>query len=49
MHGSDVVVGAEDGAEEAAAQMKARGIGLEGERHRVVGEVQEDDQDRRDG
>jgi hypothetical protein len=49
MHGADVVIGAEDGAEEAAAQMKAHGIGFEGEWYRLGGEVDKDDQDRRDG
>jgi len=44
MHGAHVVVGAQHGAEEAATQMKACDIGFEGERYRLSGEVQEDDE-----
>ncbi len=46
VHGAHAVVGAEDGAEEAAAQMKFHRVGLDGEVLRLTGEIAEDDQDR---
>ncbi len=52
MHGAHAVVGAEDGAEEAAAQVEFSDVGLDSEMLRLAREIAEDDQDRvggRDG
>lgn len=49
MHGAHAVVGAEDGAEEAAAQMEFHRVRLDGEVGRLAGEVAENDQDRCSG
>ena len=49
MHGAHAVVGAKDGAEEAAAQVEFHHVGLNGEVLRLTGEVAENDQDRRGG
>jgi len=45
VHRAHTVVGAEDGAEEAAAQVEFRHVGLDGEVGRLAGEVAEDDED----
>jgi hypothetical protein len=45
VHGAHAVVGAEDGAEEAAAQVEFHRVGLDGEVLRLAGEIAEDDQD----
>ena len=45
VHGSHAVIGAEDGAEEAAAQVEFHGVGLDGEVLRLAGEIAEDDED----
>jgi len=45
MHGAHGVVRAEKGAEETAAQVEFRGVGLEGEVLGLAGEVAEDDED----
>jgi len=46
VHGAHAVVSAEEGAEEAAAQMEFHRVGFDGEVLRLTGEVAEDDQDR---
>src|SRR5258707_7631240 len=45
VHGAHAVVGAEEGAEEAAAQMEAHCVRFDGEVGWLTGEVAEDDQD----
>ena len=45
MHGAHAVVGAEDGAEEAAAQVKLGDVCLECEMLGLTGEIAEDDED----
>ena len=45
VHGSQAAVGAENGAEEAAAQVELHGVCLDGELLRLAGEVVKDDQD----
>ena len=45
VHGAHAVVRAEDGAEEAAAQVELHGVGLDGEVLRLAGEIAEDDED----
>ena len=49
VHGAHAVVGAEDGAEEAAAQVKFHSVSLDGEVLRLAGEIAEDDQNRSRG
>lgn len=44
MHGAHAVVGTEEGAEEAASEVEAHGVGFDGEMRRLAGEVAEDDQ-----
>ena len=45
MHGAHAAVRAEDGAEEAAAQMQFRRVGLDGKVLRLAGEVAEHHKD----
>ena len=45
MHSAHAVVGAEDRAKEAAAQVELHGVCLDGELLRLAGEVAKDDQD----
>lgn len=45
VHGAHAVVGADDGAEEAAAEVELHGVGLDGEVLGLAGEVAEDDED----
>jgi hypothetical protein len=49
MHRAPASVGAEEGAEEAAAEVKALDVGLERELDWLRGEVADHDQDRRGG
>ena len=49
VHGAHAVVGAENGAEEAAAQMEFHRVRLDGEVGGLAGEVAEDNQDWRGG
>ena len=45
VHGAHAVVGAEDGAEEAAAQMEFHRVRFDGEMGGLAGEIAEDDED----
>jgi len=45
MHRAHAVVGSQDGAEKAAAEMEAHGVCLDGELRGLCGEIAEDDQD----
>ena len=45
VHGAHAVVGTEDGAEKAAAQMELHRVLLDGEMLRLAGEIAEDDED----
>jgi hypothetical protein len=45
VHRPHTVVGADESAEETAAEMKAHGVGFDGEMRWFVGEIAEDDQD----
>ena len=45
VHGAHAIVRAEDGAEEAAAQVEFHGVGFDGEVLRLAGEIAEDDED----
>jgi len=49
VHGAHAIVGTEDGAEKAAAQMELHRVFLDGEMLRLAGEIAEDDQDGCDG
>ena len=49
MHGAHSVVGTEEGAEEAATQVEAHGVVLDGELCGLVRKIAEDDEDGRGG